>query len=222
MRHIHAYSRIIQAYSEPCVIFRTLVYSESWYIQYQRHIQNPGISKTLAHSEPETYSESWANQNPRIFRTGGILRSLSSETSMMECIEIPLMVAIIFTSYNYFRNISFSSPLVHEINMIFFNASHIFTPEAFFHCKKVWELGLRGRGSWILIHLLEVLQWYYALLLTQLRLKMKLHKAVPAVTQEYQHLFILTEISYVLARMLDSLAGCLTELCASDFYWIFF
>ena len=26
----------------------------------------------------------------------------------------------------------------------------------------------------------------------------------------------------LLARMLESLAGCLTELCASDFYWIFF
>ena len=47
-------SEIIQEYSEPCVnsgIFRTLVYLESW------HTQKPVISKTLAHSEPETYSE---------------------------------------------------------------------------------------------------------------------------------------------------------------------
>ena len=66
IRRIQAYSAIIQAYSEPCV---TLAYSESWHIQNQRHIQNPGISKTLAHLEPETYSESWAIQNPRMFRT---------------------------------------------------------------------------------------------------------------------------------------------------------
>ena len=59
-------------------IFRTLVYSESWHIENQRHIQNPGISKTLAHSEPDAYSESWTIQNPGIFRTGGILRTLSN------------------------------------------------------------------------------------------------------------------------------------------------
>ena len=29
-------------------------------------------------------------------------------------------------------------------------------------------------------------------------------------------------LAYVLSRMLESLAGCLTELCAPDFYWIFF
>ena len=53
-------SEIIQEYFEPCVnsgIFRTLVYLESWHIQNQRHTQKPVISKTLAHSEPETYSE---------------------------------------------------------------------------------------------------------------------------------------------------------------------
>ena len=54
------------------------VLSESQHIQNQSHIQIPGISKTLAHSEPETYSESWAIQNLGIFRTGGILRSLSN------------------------------------------------------------------------------------------------------------------------------------------------
>ena len=55
IRHIQAYSGIIEAYSQPCV---TLAYSESWHIQKQRHIQNPGIPETLAHSEPETYAES--------------------------------------------------------------------------------------------------------------------------------------------------------------------
>ena len=29
-------------------------------------VQKPGISKTLAHSEPEIYSESWAIQDPAI------------------------------------------------------------------------------------------------------------------------------------------------------------
>ena len=29
-------------------------------------------------------------------------------------------------------------------------------------------------------------------------------------------------LRYIYTRMLESLDGCLTELCASDFYWIFF
>ena len=68
-----------QAYSQPCV---TLAYAELWYnskswqIQNQRHIQNPTISRTLEHLEPETYSESWTIQNVRLFRTKGILRTL--------------------------------------------------------------------------------------------------------------------------------------------------
>ena len=58
-RHIQAYSGTIQAYSEPCV---TLGYSELCYIEHpgifktricQRHIQNPGTSTIVAHSEPE-------------------------------------------------------------------------------------------------------------------------------------------------------------------------
>ena len=60
-RHNQTYSGIFRNYSgifwtlwNPG-IFRTLVYSESWHIQNQRHIQNPGI-----------------------FRIGGILRTLSN------------------------------------------------------------------------------------------------------------------------------------------------
>ena len=59
-RHNQTYSRIILAYSKPCV---TLEY---------------GISKPLAYLEPETYSYFWAIQNPVIFRNGGILRTLSN------------------------------------------------------------------------------------------------------------------------------------------------
>ena len=90
IRHIRAYSGIIQAYSEPCV---TLAYSEIWYIQ------NPGIFRTLGYSELETYSE------------------LCQASSMERC-EKQGTAKIISASCNYLRNISFSS-LVHEINMIF-------------------------------------------------------------------------------------------------------
>ena len=70
-------------------IFKTLVYSEHWYIQNQRYIQNPGIFRTrgilipllhleLAYSElchiqkPGifrilVYSETWNIQNPGLF-----------------------------------------------------------------------------------------------------------------------------------------------------------
>ena len=59
-------------------IFRILVYSEFWHTQNQRHIQKPGISKTVAHSELETYSKYWTIQNSVIFRTGGILGTSSN------------------------------------------------------------------------------------------------------------------------------------------------
>ena len=85
---IHGYSGIILAYSEPWV---TLTYSELLYIQ------NPVISETLTHSEPETYSESWAIQNPGIFRTRGILRTLSNI-----CSGVHWETA---NSYNYFDNL---------------------------------------------------------------------------------------------------------------------
>ena len=70
--------------------------------------------KTLAHSELKTYSEFWAIQNPGISEPEAY-----SETSTMECLEKQLSATIIFASYHHFRNSSFSSPLVHEINMIF-------------------------------------------------------------------------------------------------------
>ena len=73
-RHNLAYTKIIQAYSVvirtlrnlaffikllmlllvlivSCV-FRTLVYPESWHIQNQNHIQNPGIFTILVYPEP--------------------------------------------------------------------------------------------------------------------------------------------------------------------------
>ena len=125
-RHIHAYSAIfrhvqtypdiirdVQEYSETWV---TLAYSESRHILNKKHIQNPGISKTLAYSELETYLESWATQNTWIFRTGDILRTLSNiyDEVLWETVAI-----IIFANYNYFRNISFPGPLLYKINIIF-------------------------------------------------------------------------------------------------------
>ena len=114
IRHIQAYSGIIQTYSEP---FVTLVYSELWHIQNPHIFKTRGIFrtlcifKTLADSEPETYSESWAIQNPGVFRARGLLKTLSNiyDGALWETAN----------GYNYFRNISCSPPIVHEINIIF-------------------------------------------------------------------------------------------------------
>ena len=119
-RHIEAYSGISQANSEPCVtvayselsyiqnpgifktrhIFRTLVYPKPWHIQNQKHIQNLKLFRTLGYSKLKAYSE-------------------TCQTSTMERFEKQLMAIIILVYYNYFCNISFSCPLVHEMNMIF-------------------------------------------------------------------------------------------------------
>ena len=121
-KHIQTYPDIIrhnEVYSRI-----TLVYPKLWHIQNQRHIQNHGLFRTLGYSEPEAYSE-------------------PCKTSTMEGFEKQLTDIIIFVSYDYFRNISFSCPLVHETNMVF-NASLIFTPEFFILCQKVW---VPGRGA---------------------------------------------------------------------------
>ena len=147
-RHIQAYSGIFKNYlgvfltlCNP-VIFRTLVYSEFWHIQNQRHIQNPCISKTLANSEPDAYSESWAKQNPEIFRTVRILKTLTTYT--MERFEKQLTAVIILASYNYFRNISFLCPLVHEANMNFLMHVQVSLQKSLFNVKKY---GDRGAGD---------------------------------------------------------------------------
>ena len=76
--------------------------------QDSRHIQNPGTSETFEYSEPETYSEPWDVQNRR--HAQNFVKHLRWSAQ--------LTVIIIFTSYNYFCNISFSCPLVQELNMI--------------------------------------------------------------------------------------------------------
>ena len=86
---------------------------------------------STAHSEP--------------FKTGGIHRT-------WRALRNQVMAVIIFASYNYFCNTSFSWPLGHEIIMIFL-IQVLFSRIQF---KKVWGLALRGRGPWILIYLLEV------------------------------------------------------------------
>ena len=61
--HFQAYSGIIQPSSKSCVTWQNqrhiqnLVYPKLWHIQNQRQIQNPGLFRTLGHSEPEAYSE---------------------------------------------------------------------------------------------------------------------------------------------------------------------
>ena len=81
-------------------MFRTLVYPKLWHIQNWKPVQNPELFRTLEYPEPEAYSE-------------------PCQTSTMEGFEKQLAAIIIFATYNYFRYISFSSPLVLEINMIF-------------------------------------------------------------------------------------------------------
>ena len=49
-------------------IFRALVYSESWHIQIQRHIQNPLVYPKLWHIHNQRHI-----QNPGLFRTQGYL-----------------------------------------------------------------------------------------------------------------------------------------------------
>ena len=45
--------------------------------------------------------------------------SKTCQTFTMERFEKQLTAIIIFASYDYFRNISFLFPLIHEINMTF-------------------------------------------------------------------------------------------------------
>ena len=52
------------------------------------------------YAEPEAYSE-------------------PCQTSAIERFEKQLTAIIILASYDYFRNISFLCPLVHEVNMMF-------------------------------------------------------------------------------------------------------
>ena len=72
----------------------------------------------MGYSEQEAYSE-------------------PCHTSTIERFEKQLTAIITFASYKHFRNISFSCPLVHEINLIF-NVGLIFTTESLILCKKVW------------------------------------------------------------------------------------
>ena len=86
IRHIRELSKNIQAHSGPCCIpktgiFRTLTYSENWYIQshgifrilvYSEpwNIQKAGIFRTLLYLEP------WYIQNRGTFKSRAIFRTL--------------------------------------------------------------------------------------------------------------------------------------------------
>ena len=153
-RHTQTWSGIFRNYSgifwtlcNPG-LFRAVVYSEFWHIQNQKHIQNFGISKILAHSEPEKYSKSWVPENPRIFRTGGIY-SEPCQTSTMERLEKQLTATIVFSSFNYFSHyqLFMSSSSWNKYDL--FNAGLIYIPESFIQCKKIWGPESRGPGPWI-------------------------------------------------------------------------
>ena len=84
--------------------FTTVVYPEPWYIQNQKHIQNPGIFTTMVYSDPPYI------QNAGIFKIWGISRTLRNIYDER--------FAKIVNVYNYFRSISFSYSLLHEMNIM--------------------------------------------------------------------------------------------------------
>ena len=95
--HNQAYPRIIQVYSgifrtlcDPGIL-KTVVYSEPWHIQNQKHIQNPGMFTTLVYSEPMYI------QNAGIFKIRGIFELC--QTSTMK------RFAKIVNRYNYFHKL---------------------------------------------------------------------------------------------------------------------
>ena len=63
--HIPAYSEIIQIHSGPCV---SLAYSELWYMENQRHIQNFSMFRILVYSEPWYIEKQSHIENYGIFR----------------------------------------------------------------------------------------------------------------------------------------------------------
>ena len=92
-------------------IFRTLIYSERWQIQNQRHIQSIGIFKTLAYSEPWHLQNERHIQNSGVFRTRGIFRTLGCFVKIVN--------------------------ILYEINILnSFNTCVIFPPIVFILCKK--------------------------------------------------------------------------------------
>ena len=128
-RHNQTYPRIIQAY--PLLIrtlynlvyfmkllvlmfvlivsciFRTLVYLASGHIQSQKHIQNPGLFKTLVYSQP---------------RYSGTFRTLaySKPDAYPEHCQTSAMKRFVkvVNGYNYFLSTSLPRSLLLEINTI--------------------------------------------------------------------------------------------------------
>ena len=84
----------------------------------------------------------------------------------MERFEEQLTAIIIFTIYDYFSNISFPCPLVHEINMIYLMQVLFSMQKCLLNLKKYGDRvqGVTNRKFWYTYFL--VLQWYYLLLLT--------------------------------------------------------
>ena len=69
------------------------------------------------------------------------------QTSMTERFEKQLTAITIFASCNYMCNISFSSPLVREINMIFLMQVRFSLQKSLYNVKKVCRPGSRSWGS---------------------------------------------------------------------------
>ena len=122
--YIHAYSDILSHIQNPV---------QPWYTQNTRIFGTKDTFRTLV------YWEAWHIQNPDKHLRWTVLRRY-------------LTTAIVFTNYNYWRNISLPRSLWNKYE--FLNLGLIFILEVLILCKEVWEaMGMGVRGGWILIYL---------------------------------------------------------------------
>ena len=113
------------------------------------HIQNFCIFRILAYSKADRYSEPWYTIKSGTFRTRNKFRIFGLFRTK-DTLEKQLTAMINFESYFYFHNISFSYPLVHEINMILLMLVWYPLWKPLFHVKKYrdWGWGARDREFW--------------------------------------------------------------------------
>ena len=110
-------------------LFRTLVYSETWYCDTW-YIQNPGIFRNLV-LRHLVYSEPWHIQKPSI-ATPAIFRTLA----YLELCQTSRTAIIIFAKSNHLHNFSSSGTLLYEINIMnYFNSGQFILQKNLFYVK---------------------------------------------------------------------------------------